>query len=241
MQTACRSLLQIAVAALAFTAPVAAMAADRASDGGVIVVGHVPGSNGFGAGTIVGINGSSVRILTANHVATFGTLSVRFDDGSSVPAHIVAQFPQRDVAVIEATVAPAVAATLHTAPVAAPRSSEAVHIWGSGVDGPAEELAAVSTVGAPMPDGPANNRFALGCDTCHRGDSGGGVFNARGELVGIFVGYFVLDSGAHVSVAELAPADALSIARSAAPATTLGAAANAGTAMTLASAVNPAK
>jgi S1-C subfamily serine protease len=168
---------------------------------------------------------------------------VQFDDGSSVPAHIVAQFPQRDVAVIEATVSPAVAATLHTATVAAPRSSEAVHIWGSGVNGPAEELAAVSTVGAPMPDGPANNRFALGCDTCHRGDSGGGVFNARGELVGIFVGYFVLDSGTHVSVAELAPAEALNIARSTMPAATLGAAAtpNAGTAMTLASAVNPAK
>ena len=225
MQTACRSILQIAVAALALTAPVATMAADRGSDGGVIVVGHVPGSNAFGAGTIVGINGGNVRILTANHVAKFGTLSVQFDgDSTAVPAHIVAQFPQRDIAVIEATVDPAAAATLHTAPVAAPRSSEAVHIWGSGVDGPAEELAAVSTVGAPMPDGPANNRFALGCDTCHRGDSGGGVFNARGELVGIFVGYFVLDSGAHVSVAELAPAEALSIARSASPGMTLASA-----------------
>src|ERR1700722_11355939 len=143
MQTACRSILQIAVAALALTAPVATMAADRGSDGGVIVVGHVPGSNAFGAGTIVGINGGNVRILTANHVAKFGTLSVQFDgDSTAVPAHIVAQFPQRDIAVIEATVDPAAAATLHTAPVAAPRSSEAVHIWGSGVDGPAEELAA---------------------------------------------------------------------------------------------------
>jgi len=233
----------ILAAALTLATTTTALAAGRSADGGVIVIGHVPGADGFGAGTIVAVNGNTIRVLTANHVATFGrSLSVRFDDGTSVPAHVIAQFPKRDIAVIEAAVDPAVASTLHAAAVAAPHSSEPVHIWGSGVNGPAEELAAVSTVGAAMPDGPANGRFALGCDTCHQGDSGGGVFNARGELVGVFVGYFIMETGSHVSVAELAPAEALSIARSAAPATIPSTTvATATDSMTLAAVVKPNK
>jgi S1-C subfamily serine protease len=194
-------------------APAAALAADRATDGAVVVLAQTATDTGFGAGTIVAMNGDVIRILTANHVATHGALRVRFDNGVLFPAHIVSQFPGHDLAVIEAKVDPLLAGTLHPASVAAPLSYEPVHIWGSGVNGPAFETASIDAVGAELPDGPANGRYALGCNTCHQGDSGGGVFDARGDLVGVYVGYFVMDEGARISVAQLPSADALSFAR----------------------------
>jgi mono/diheme cytochrome c family protein len=122
-----------------------------------------------------------------------------------------------DLAVLAANVSPVLAATLHPAIIAAPQSNEAVHIWGSGYGGPAFETGAIAAVGAEMPDGPANGRYALGCVTCHQGDSGSGIFNVRGQLVGVYVGYFVMDSGPRISVAELPTADALNVARLDAP------------------------
>jgi S1-C subfamily serine protease len=207
-----------------FVAPAAALAADRNADGAVVVLAQTATDTGFGAGTIVAMNGNDIRVLTADHVATHGALSVRFDNGAAFPAHIVAQIPNHDLAVIEATVDPLLASTLHPAPVAAPLSHEQVHIWGSGVNGPALETASIEAVGAELPDGPANGRYALGCDTCHQGDSGGGVFDARGDLVGVYVGYFEMDAGSRISVAQLPSADALSFARIGSPGTILAAA-----------------
>ncbi len=40
------------------------------------------------------------------------------------------------------------------------------------------------------------------------GDSGSGIFDAHGDLVGIYVGYYTYDTGERVGVAE-APADAM--------------------------------
>jgi len=210
----------IAAALFALVAPATAQAANRASDGAVVVLVASPGHAGIGSGTILAVNGTEVRVLTANHVATFGSPSLRFDDGTVVPAHVVMQNAGHDLAIIAANVDPARAAKLHPATVAAPHSNEAVHIWGSGYGGPAFETGAIAAVGAEMPDGPANGRYALGCDTCHQGDSGGGIFNAQGQLVGVYVGYFVMDSGPRISVAEVPTPDALNVARSVAPATT---------------------
>jgi S1-C subfamily serine protease len=214
----------ILVLTAGFVAPAAAQAADRTADGAVVVIAQTATENGFGAGTIVAMSGDVIRVLTADHVATHGALSVRFDGGAEFPAHIVSQFPSHDLAVIEAEVDPLLAGTLHPAPVAAPLSHEPVHIWGSGVNGPAFETASVQAVGAELPDGPANGRYALGCDTCHQGDSGGGVFDARGDLVGVYVGYFVMDEGTRISVAQLPSAEALSFARIGTPGTAVASA-----------------
>jgi S1-C subfamily serine protease len=220
-RTAIRTILAVS---LGFAAPAAALAADRAADGAVVVLAKTATENGIGAGTIVAMNGDLIRVLTANHVAIHGALSVRFDDGAVFPAHIISQFPSHDLAVIQAQVDPVLAQTLHPAPVAAPLSHELVHIWGSGVNGPALETGSIEAVGAELPDGPANGRYALGCATCHQGDSGGGVFDARGALVGVYVGFFVMDAGPHISVAQLPSADILSVARWSSPGTAVASA-----------------
>jgi S1-C subfamily serine protease len=194
-------------------APVGANATDRTSDGAVVVTARVSGEIVYGAGTIVAENGTTIRVITANHVIAIGTLDVRFDDGTTVPARILVQFPTRDLAILEAQVSRDRADSLHPATLADARSNEAVHIWGSGHNGQALESAAVGQVGDDLPDGPADHRYALACDTCHRGDSGGGVFDASGALVGVYIGYFEIDS-TRISVAATLPFEALKIARS---------------------------
>ncbi len=196
--------------AFALLAPSMAAAAGRSGDGGVVILADNGSVHGIGAGTIVGVDGDVVRIVTAKHVATFGTLRVRLDDGMEFPARPFAISTKHDLAVLEAQVDPAVATTLHTAPIAQPRSNEPVHAWGSGNDGPAFEPAAISRVGAPLPDGAANGRYALTCLLCHRGDSGAGIFNEHGELIGVYIGYFELDKE-RLSVAER-PLDIVTLA-----------------------------
>ena len=137
----------------------------------MIVLATENGHFGIGAGTVVEKSGNRVQVLTAAHVATFGTLQLRLADGSVAPARVVAVVGGRDLAVIEADLAPPEAAALNVAPVAAPRG-----------------------------------RFSLQCTLCHKGDSGAGVFNNQGELVGVYVGYFEVGTG-RISVAE-APAGA---------------------------------
>jgi S1-C subfamily serine protease len=195
-------------------APLAATATDLPTDGAVVVQGHIPGFIALGAGTIISETSTTIRVITANHVATKGTLTIRLPDGSNAQARIVVQFPASDLAIIEAPISAAQAAIARPAQVAAPRSNEPVRILGGSNAGPALEVASIAHVGQDLPDGPANGRYAVDCNTCHRGDSGGGVFDANGDLVGVYVGYFEMDDKTRVSVAETLPAAALKIALS---------------------------
>jgi len=193
-------------------APTPTRASDRASEGAVVVFAHGAGNDiGVGAGTIVAISGSRIRVITAQHVAVYGPLSLQFDgEATTVPAHILSVIPGHDLAVIEADVDPSFAATLHAATIGRPHRDQPVHIWGSGYGGPALEAGAVAAMGPDLPDGPARGRFGVACNTCHEGDSGGGIFDASGNLVGVYVGYWTLDSG-KLGVAE-PPTDATRVA-----------------------------
>ncbi len=184
--------------------------ADRSSEGGVVVLATSGSHHGIGAGTVVAKAGASLLILTAAHVATFGVLELRLADASEVPARLVSVMPGRDLALIEAALPENLAAQLQAAPLARPLAAEVVHVWGSGNDGPAFETGTVTSVGRNLPDGAPRGRYAFGCALCHEGDSGAGLFNERGELVGVYIGYFALEH-ARISIAEL-PATAVEIA-----------------------------
>jgi hypothetical protein len=168
----------------------------------VQVTAVTPSLRGSGKGTIVAIAGERIRVITAKHVAVFGRLSVKFESGSSVPARIVSLAAGRDVAVIEAIVPLSISRQLRAAPIGAARAHEVVHVGGAGSQAGASESASVTEVGGKMPDGPAKGRYKLACARCHIGDSGAGVLDKKGDLVGIYVGYFTYDSGARVGVAE---------------------------------------
>jgi hypothetical protein len=177
----------------------------------VQVTALTPSLRGTGAGTIVAIAGGHVRIITAKHVAVFGRLSVQFASGASEPATILSLVPGHDVAVIEALVPLEVSRQLHAAPIGAARAHETVHVQGGGSDTDASESASVTEVGGKMPDGSANGRYELACTRCHIGDSGAGVIDAHGALVGVYVGYYTYDTGARVGVAEI-PEEAARVA-----------------------------
>ncbi len=210
---ACRYAFAVAAVfcGLASTSPVSAMS--RLDEGAVVLRASGIHSDGVGAGTIVGIVGTTVRIITAKHVATFGALTVRFGDGERFPAHIVESFATRDLAIIEAEAPPEIAATLHAAPLAEATSRASVHVWGSGLNGPSFEPASTDRIGAPLPDGAAHGRFAMACTLCHEGDSGAGVFDEQGRLVGVYIGYFAESTASRVSVAETADAAVVTLAR----------------------------
>lgn len=174
---------------------------ERAAEGAVVVRALGSVSDGIGAGTIVAVEGSSVTVLTAKHVATYGPLSLKFADGTRASAKISSLVRDRDLALVTANVDAGYAATLHVARVGAPKPNAPVHVWGSGIDGPAFEPGAIDKVGAVLPDGATRNRYTLSCNLCHQGDSGAGVFDGRGNLVGVFVGYFDMDNG-KLGVAE---------------------------------------
>lgn len=200
--------------ALASAASLPALASTRLDDGAVVIRASGATSDGIGAGTIVAVDGTTVRILTAEHVASFGTLTVRFPSGATAAARVVDAVAGRDLAIVEARVPGDLAATLHAAPIAEATSQSAVHVWGSGLNGPAFEPGATQRVGAQLPDGAARGRFALDCALCHEGDSGGGVFDDRGRLVGVYIGYFGDAATPRVSVAESTDASVVKIARS---------------------------
>jgi S1-C subfamily serine protease len=183
--------------------------AARFADGAVVVTALKTTERGIGAGTIVEISGRTVRIVTAKHVATFGALTVWFDAEHSAPARVFALMPEHDVAVIEATIDPSVSGQFRAAATGEPSARESVHIWGNGFDSPAFREGTVTETGGALPDGqPADGRFEVACIDCVRGDSGAGVFNQQGELVGVYVEYFTYDSGERVGLVE-APDDAV--------------------------------
>jgi hypothetical protein len=181
------------------------------ADSAVQVTALTPTLRGTGAGTIVAIAGGHVRIITAKHVAVFGKLAVQFASGASAPASILSLVPGHDIAVIEAVVTPEVAGQLHAAALGFARPHESVHVHGNGSGGQGSEVASVTELGGEMPDGPAHGRYELSCNLCHPGDSGAGVLDASGAIVGVYVGYFTYDSGARVGVAEI-PEEAVRVA-----------------------------
>ncbi len=192
----------VAFAAVTTVAPLHAPAADRSTDGGVVIFATTREAHGVGAGTVISSDGARLRILTAKHVATFGTLSVALGDGTLAAATVERLVPGRDLAIVEADVSPETAAAFRPARLAPAASNAVVHVWGSGTTGPALEPGVVSAVGTPMPDGTEpGGRYELACRLCHRGDSGAGVFDGGGRLVGVYVGYFTV-AGARIQVAE---------------------------------------
>lgn len=171
--------------------------------GSVVVLGSDGTMRGTGAGTVIDVFGEHVRILTAKHVAVFGNLVVRFNPTTSFPAHVVDLEEGHDVAVIEAIVPLRTASELPVATAGVAREDEQVVIAGTDANGlPDRESAQVTQTRGELPDGPANGRFALSCALCHVGDSGAGVFDSTGALVGVYVGFWTYDDGDRVSVAE---------------------------------------
>ncbi len=185
-----RRLVVVAVA-LSSVLPSAARAAadgDRVAEhtrrSTTVVTARVtPDSEAVGAGVILAVS-PNVIVLTAGHLAARKNLAVRTFAGEQL--HIVAEYPvaDRDLALIVASgpctgceAAETAGSILTGAPI---------HVWGNPFGRRyVESSGTIADLHPAIPGFATNGRFALACDTCDVGDSGAGVFDERGRLLGI--------------------------------------------------------
>ena len=140
----------------------------------------------IGAGVIVGRDGGHLLIATAAHVLGAAAPTVRLSCGDVLAAAKVERIPGFDLALIE-TVSYAGHASVAVA--GTPALGEAVHVWGHRLDRDyVESSASIVDLDPPLPEGAPNGRFAIVCASCDHGDSGAGVFDDNGRLLGILEG-----------------------------------------------------
>jgi hypothetical protein len=203
---------RIAVAVLAFAGVVlpavavasgdAANVADHTRRSTAYVAARVSDrSEAVGAGVIIAVS-PNVIVLTARHLAARKNLSLRTFAGEQL--RIVAEYEvaDRDLALIVATGACTGCEAAETAD--AITVGEPIHVWGNPqgrryVMSPGT----VADLRPTIPGYETNGRFALACDSCDVGDSGGGVFDERGRLLGIITeGWDGLNAGRKRVIAE---------------------------------------
>ena len=167
-----------ALAPHAATAPHAAV---------VRIVNALPGGTTcYGSGTLVGKEGARGLVVTCGHLFRqgAGTVTVAFPGGRQSSAAVLAVDPTWDLAALEIgepLVAPAVIAE------DSPRPGEALQSCGFGPDGrylcnQGRALGYVRTAASP-----GHETLELS-GAAREGDSGGPVFNSRGELVAVVWG-----------------------------------------------------
>lgn len=140
-------------------------------------------SQAVGAGVIIAVS-PNVIVLTARHLAGRKNLALHTYSGEDL--RIVAEYEvaDRDLALIVASGPCTGCEAAETAD--AVTIGEPIHVWGNPQGRP-YTLSAGSVVDLHpnLPGFATNGRFALACDTCDVGDSGAGVFDQRGRLLGI--------------------------------------------------------
>lgn len=147
----------------------------------VVITGNTPGEGpSIGAGVIIGNNGGMVRILTAGHIADMTDLQVTFYGGEvETPAR--AEYDvNSDIGIVYVRVMYG----YPIAPIATALPVPGAHV--TVVGHPLGNLYAHSDASVLGYYGVAPILTpVLDCDTCQHGDSGGGVFDANGSLVGV--------------------------------------------------------
>ena len=139
----------------------------------------------IGGGVVVARDGDVLTIATAAHVIKDGG-PMRILDTSRQAYYAVIdvrQIPAGDLALVRVRAQPQSPQPVALA-TAAP--GEPVWVWGHP-DNAFWTLATgtVTRVDARLPHRDDTPRITITCDRCAHGDSGAGVFNAKGQLVGI--------------------------------------------------------
>jgi S1-C subfamily serine protease len=177
-------------------------AAARARESMVIVSSHI-GENrdAIGAGVIVAVLPRRIRVVTARHVADNGPVTI-WIDGRPWAAEIVRTFADRDLAVLEADDVRLDTRHVRAALVGEPASSGAeLYVWGENERGLRIESARlVSRTYDPPVGFAAEPLVSIACDTCAPGDSGAGIFNAQGQLLGILTARYHTRDGRTVAL-----------------------------------------
>lgn len=206
-----------ALAALIFT--VAASAPARAADTlartrlqtFVVEVCNGAGNAAIGSGVVVDRRGDVLTLATAAHVVSQpGTL--RILDASRQAYYDVLStqlLPQYDLALVQIRAQDA----FPVAPVefAEPRAGQSVWVWGNTGEGLWQVAnGSVRNTSAEIPGIWGAARITIECAACAPGDSGSGVFDERGRLLGILTRAWRKAAGGPVLFIEVEPAAVIS-------------------------------
>lgn len=161
----------------------------------------------IGTGVVVGRNGDTLTIATAAHVlAQKGTLQI-LDVTRRDYYHVlrVDTLPDYDIALIQVRAQPNF--SVQPVQAAVPQAGEPISVWGNTGDG-FWELAtgSVLNTAARIPGVFGSPRITIACQTCSFGDSGAGVFDSQGRLLGILTRAWHKKGGGPVLYIEVEPA-----------------------------------
>lgn len=167
-------------------------------------------ASAIGSGVVVARDGDTLVLATAAHtVAQRGTLRI-LDVSRDAYYDVlnVQTIDDYDLALIRVRSHPGFAIT--AADVATPVAGERVFVWGHTIDG-LWQLAtgSVQQTNAQIPGANGVARIAIECAQCAHGDSGAGVFDERGRLLGVLTRAWK-KSGGPVLFIEVEPAALIS-------------------------------
>lgn len=149
----------------------------------VVTARVTPESEAVGAGVILAVS-PNVIVLTAGHLAARKNLAVRTFAGEQLRIIAEYQVADRDLALIVASGACTGCEAAETADTIL--AGTLVHVWGNPLGRRyVQTSGTIADLHPVIPGFATNGRFALACDGCVVGDSGGGVFDERGRLLGI--------------------------------------------------------
>jgi S1-C subfamily serine protease len=167
------------------------------------------GKASVGAGVLIARDRESLTIVTAAHAITTAD-ALRILDTTRRSYYDVLDLrtlPDYDLAIIRVR---AQAGFTADAPrMASPATGEAVWLWGHPGDG--FWLAASGSVldaSAQLRGEVGNPRITIACAECAHGDSGSGVFDAQGRLLGILTKGWIAPDGS-VRFLEVEPVSVL--------------------------------
>jgi hypothetical protein len=164
--------------------------AARLNDATVALIADCPSGQTLSTGVIVAQAHGIVTVLTVSHTASCPNIHVRFYDGEVEPAFGVSHIqssgpPERyDIGIVHAS-------AVHThavARISATSYDRGQHLTVVGHGDGQLYAHADAKVIDPNPI-----TLILACQNCRRGDSGAGVFNDSGDLVGIVYGEIPLN------------------------------------------------
>lgn len=158
-------------------------ASDVALASTVLVTAPTPNGTAYAAGVIVRED-TNLFVLTARHVAETKNLTIVTSAGERIRVQNVQFLPGRDLALLQTTAALRRYSTPRLA--AATQSERDIYLWGFPESTtPTRSVGSILNLSPIIPDGEANGRFTIACESCNHGDSGSGVFTNDGRLVGI--------------------------------------------------------
>lgn len=200
------------VAALTLLAAAAARADDSAlaqarAQTFVVQVAFGPEHGEIGAGVLVDRDGDVLTIVTAAHIVTqHGTLEI-LDTTRRNFYHVlnIRTLPDYDLAFIRVQAQDTFAVT--PASIAPPRAGEPIWVWGhTGNAFWKLATGSVRDTSAHIPGLFGSPRITIDCAACAHGDSGSGVFDAQGQLLGIVTRAWSKKGGGPILYIEVEPA-----------------------------------